>query len=153
MPKSLFKVSRHAHMECRGGGGGDSPHCGDGDWGEGRFASSGAGIASICRTGSFSELHVISPGATLGRFAPLALTDGEHPPTKNKVAASVVSERPYIPPLDTPQEDLSFKISGPPLAGTIEGPWEEGGHSHPPHPPSNTFLVAAQGPTVTTICK
>ena len=32
------------------------------------------------------------------------------------------------------QEDLCFKILGPPLAGTIGGPWEEGVPSQPPPP-------------------
>ena len=43
------------------------------------------------------------------------------------------------------QEDLSFKIVGPPSAGAIGGPSEEGGPSQtplpfrpPPYPPSNT---------------
>ena len=30
------------------------------------------------------------------------------------------------------QEDLRFKNFGPPSAGTIGGPWEEGGPSQPP---------------------
>ena len=34
------------------------------------------------------------------------------------------------------QEDLRFKILGPPPAGTIGGPWEEGGPSQPPSPPA-----------------
>ena len=33
------------------------------------------------------------------------------------------------------QEDLRLKISGPPLAGTIGGPWEEGGGQPNPLPP------------------
>ena len=41
------------------------------------------------------------------------------------------------------QEDLSFKIFGPPSAGTIGGPWEEGATAKPPlPPPSNTSLWA-----------
>ena len=39
------------------------------------------------------------------------------------------------------QEDLRLKFLGPPLAGTIRGPWEEGGRSQTPLPaPSNTSL-------------
>ena len=44
------------------------------------------------------------------------------------------------------QENLSLKIFGPPLAGTIEGPWEGGGSQPTPPPPpprlpSNTSLA------------
>ena len=35
------------------------------------------------------------------------------------------------------QEDLRFKEFDLPLAGTIGGPWEEGGPSPPPPPPQN----------------
>ena len=63
-----------------------------------------------------------------------------------------------VPPLDPPpllpfqclrltsksllrcQEDLSFKIFGPPSAGTTGGPWKEGGPSQSPPPPSNASL-------------
>ena len=42
---------------------------------------------------------------------------------------------------------LRIKIFGPPLAGTIGGPWEEGGPSHPPPPPpSNTSLAGGGVP-------
>ena len=44
------------------------------------------------------------------------------------------------------QEDLHFKMFGPPSAGVIGGPWEEGGGpSHPPSAPSNTSLAAGGG--------
>ena len=51
------------------------------------------------------------------------------------------------------QEDLCFKIFGPPSAGTIGGPKEEGGPSQTPSPPSTTSLARPTSLRTQTPCQ